>query len=147
MSPGCTITNSSVLPWPTSSTLMLSFALVSNSSMPICSAKRCASCVSTTLRSGSSSLLPTTTSCSRLLHARLPQRGYTVNTYTVPQPDELYSVHAPVPVDNVPHHNSRKFAYGAPHHQMLLPNCQFKYSANLVCILISNCWVTFSYAA
>uniref|UniRef100_A0A6B0TW75 Putative secreted protein n=1 Tax=Ixodes ricinus TaxID=34613 RepID=A0A6B0TW75_IXORI len=42
-----------------SSTLMFSLALVSNSWMPIWSAKRWASSVSTTFRLGSSFLLPT----------------------------------------------------------------------------------------
>lgn len=44
-----------------SSTLILSLADVSNSSMSIWRAKRCASSVMTTLRSGSSFLLPTNT--------------------------------------------------------------------------------------
>ena len=43
----------------TSSTFLFSFALVSYNCIPICSANLCASCVNTTLRSGSSSLLPT----------------------------------------------------------------------------------------
>ena len=43
----------------TSSTFLLSFALVSNSLIPICSANLCASSVSTTFLSGQSSLLPT----------------------------------------------------------------------------------------
>lgn len=43
----------------TSSTLMFSLALVSNSLMSICSANFCASAVSTTLEFGSSFLLPT----------------------------------------------------------------------------------------
>lgn len=43
----------------TSSTLMFSFALVSNRLIPICSANFCASVVSTTLELGSSFLFPT----------------------------------------------------------------------------------------
>lgn len=45
--------------WVTSSTLMFSFALVSNRLIPICSANFCASVVSTTLELGSSFLFPT----------------------------------------------------------------------------------------
>ena len=47
----------------TSSTFLLSFALVSNTWMPICSANFIASSLSTTFLSGSSSLLPTIGEC------------------------------------------------------------------------------------